>query len=162
MKKILIIKLIILNCFFCYSQDQNEIKKINIIFSINHEISYNLSNFQIINNNDNVISNVQYIPGLFIINEDVYDEIISNSEPYYLVFDNLSESKSGRYNTYKILLTSSILNGKNYEYFFCIVEILEKNYKKAKNRFSGSNKNKKYVYDLIFEGYSILNNTTKY
>jgi len=160
MKKILIIKLIILNCFFCYSQDQNEIKKINIIFSINHEISYNLSNFQIINNNGNAISDVEYIPGLFIINEDVYDEIILDSEPYYLVFDNLSES--GRYNTYKILLTSSILNGKNDEYFFCIVEIFEKKYKKAKNRFSGSNKNKKYVYDLIFKGYSILNNTTKY
>lgn len=161
MKKILIVTVIILNSFFCYSQDQYALKKINIIFSINHEISYNLSNFKIINDNGNVISDVEYYPGLFLINENIYNKIISSSESYYLIFNDLAKLKSTQNNTYEILLTPSILNKGNYEYFFCIIEIFEKKYKKAKNRFIDTNKREKYIYDLIFEGYSILNNTTK-
>lgn len=155
MKQIITI-LLILSSIVLHSQNFEETKNVNIIFTVNNEIAFNLWNFKIIDEKGNDFAKAQYLPGILSIDKTIYEEIISGDKAFYLSFYDPIEIGTSNNNLYRIPMNQSILNSNDYESFFCVVAIFNRDDKKFKNRFKIVPKEYKYIYDLIFGGYSIL------
>jgi|SRR5690606_32580421 len=154
MKNIIII-LITLKSLILHSQNFDDTKKVNIIFTVNNEIAFNLRNFKIVDADGNNFGKVQYVPGLLSIDKTTY-EMITSESAYYLHFYDEIEIGTGNRNIYKIPINQTILNSNDFDSFFCVVAIFNRNNKEFKNRFKIVPKENKYIYDLIFGGHSIL------
>lgn len=148
--------LIILNSVFLHSQNFDETKKVNIIFTVNNEIAFNLWNFKIVDAEGNDSGKAQYLPGLLSIEKAIYEEITSGDKAFYLSFYEPIEIGTGRNKLYRIPMNQSVLNSNNYDSFFCVIAIFNRDDRKNKNRFKIVPKETKYIYDLIFGGQSIL------
>jgi len=148
----------ILNAIFCYPQDKSEMKNINIIFTINNEITFNLRDFKILNEKGEFIGRAEYMPGVFLLEEYIYQKIMSDNTISYITFNDVLEIGESKVHQYKIPLNSTILNKEDDKYFYCVIALFNRYNRKFKNRFKNKPRDKKYVYDIFLQGYSILDN----
>ena len=122
----------ILNAIFCYPQDKSEMKNINIIFTINNEITFNLRDFKILNEKGEFIGRAEYMPGVFLLEEYIYQKIMSDNTISYITFNDVLEIGESKVHQYKIPLNSTILNKEDDKYFYCVIALFNRYNRKLK------------------------------